>query len=59
VGRLRPLTALNPSAADELAAWLDEPRLRSGARVSVPRRDQQGAVLVDERGGAVRKDAHV
>jgi hypothetical protein len=49
----------NPSAADEIAAWLDEPRVRSGARVSVPRRDQQGGVLVDERGGAVRKDAHV
>ena len=49
----------NPSAADDLAVWLDEPRVRSGARVTVARRDQQGSALVDERGAAVRKDAHV
>ena len=41
----------NPSAADDLAVWLDEPRVRSGARVTVARRDQQGSALVDERGG--------
>ena len=49
----------NPTAADELAAWLDEPRVSSGTRVTVARRDQDGNVLVDERGHARRTDAHV
>ncbi|MGA2014101.1 MAG: relaxase/mobilization nuclease domain-containing protein [Solirubrobacteraceae bacterium] len=49
----------NPSAAGELAAWLDEPRVRSGARVTRKRRDRDGNVVMDDRGQARRTDAHV
>ena len=49
----------NPSAVAELAAHLDAPRRRTGARVTVGRRDVEGNVLVDERGEQVRADAHV
>ncbi len=49
----------NPAAAAELAAHLDAPRQRTGARVTVGRRDGEGNVLVDERGEQVRADAHV
>jgi Relaxase/Mobilisation nuclease domain len=51
--------AVNPAAAREIAAILDEPRMRSGTRVTVGRKDQDGNVLVDDRGAPVRKDAHV
>jgi len=49
----------NPSAAGELAAHLDAPRRRTGARVTVGRRGRDGSVLVDEGGEPVRADAHV
>ena len=51
--------AVNPAAAGEIAAILDEPRMRSGTRVTVGRKDQDGNVLVDDRGAPVRKEAHV
>ena len=46
-------------AADQLAEQLDAPRLRARARVTVPRKAQDGSVLVDDRGRPVRADAHV
>ena len=49
----------NPSAADQIAAWLDQPRLRSGTRVTVRRKDDGGNVLTDERAAPQRVDAHV
>ena len=49
----------NPTAADELAAWLDQPRVSSGTRVTIARRGQDGNVLVDESGRSRRTDAHI
>jgi hypothetical protein len=49
----------NPSAAGELAAHLEAARRRTGARVTVARRDGEGKVLLDERGAQIRADAHV
>jgi RNA polymerase sigma factor (sigma-70 family) len=49
-----------PPSADRIAEQLDAPRLRSRARVTVPRRSRQdGSVLVDDRGRPERADAHV
>jgi Relaxase/Mobilisation nuclease domain len=50
---------LDAWAADEIAKQLDASRLRSRVRVTVPRKGQDGAVLVDDRGRPVRADAHV
>ena len=51
---------LDEWAADRIAEQLDAPRLRSRARVTVPRRDRRdGGVLVDDRGRPERADAHV
>lgn len=51
---------LDEWAADRIAEQLDAPRLRSRARVTVPRRSRQdGSVLVDDRGRPERADAHV
>ena len=38
----------NPSAADQIAAWLDQPRLRSGTRVTVRSRHDSGDLVSDE-----------
>ena len=50
---------LDAWAADQIAKQLDAPRLRFSTRVTVPRKREDGAVLVDDRGKAVRADAHV
>jgi hypothetical protein len=50
---------LDAWAADEIAKQLDAPRLRWRARVTVPRKRQDGGVLVDDRGQPLRADAHV
>jgi len=47
--------AYNPSAADQIAGWLDQPRLRSGTRVTVPRRHDDGNVLTQERAATERR----
>ena len=49
----------NPSAADQIAAWLDQPRLRSGTRVTVRRKSATGDVSVEEGAAPARVDAHV
>jgi hypothetical protein len=46
-------------AADRIAEQLDAPRLRAHARVTVPRKRQDGSALVDDRGEQLRADAHV
>ena len=40
-------------------AWLDQPRLRSGTRVTVRRRNDDGNVLTQEGAAPQRVDAHV
>jgi hypothetical protein len=50
---------LDEWAADRIAEQLDAPRLRSHARVTVPRKREDGNVLVDVRGRPERADAHV
>ena len=50
---------LDAWAADRIAEQLDAPRLRSHARVTVPRKREDGNVLVDDRGRPERADAHV
>ncbi len=49
----------NPSAADQIAAWLDQPRLRSGTRVTVRSRHDSGDLVSDEAAAPQRVDAHV
>ena len=49
----------NPSAADQIAAWLDQPRLRSGTRVTVRRKSATGGVSVEEGAAPARVDAHI
>ncbi len=50
---------LDEWAADRIAEQLDAPRLRSHARVTAPRKREDGNVLVDDRGQPQRADAHV
>ena len=50
---------LDEWAADRIAEQLDTPRLRFSTRVTVPRKRQDGSVLVDDRGRPERADAHV
>jgi hypothetical protein len=50
---------LDAWAADRIAEQLDAPRLRSHARVTVPRKRADGNVLVDDRGQPQRAEAHV
>jgi hypothetical protein len=51
--------AVNPSAARDLADWLDEPRVMTGGRVTVARKSSEGVAVLDAMGKPARADAHM
>lgn len=49
----------NSEAVSQLTAWLEEPRARSGTRVTVARASRHGRALMEEPRTKTRTDAHV